>query len=146
MTQKHGLVATERTVILGCINESIMSKIKEVITLCYSALVRPHLRPSVRLQAYHFKGDVNKSILRERVVRIEKGLAKSWEKFVHCQKFVTGLMGEEEAVDLFCVFLQGCQDLMGRNYKKADLSFTKGRCFSSFFFIMKKNDNKSFGS
>lgn len=45
------------------------------IILCYSALVRPHLRPSLQLQASHFKGDVNKSIFRERVVRIVRGLA-----------------------------------------------------------------------
>lgn len=69
------MVATENIVTLGYINKSIMSRIKEVIILCCSALVRPHLRPSVQLQASRFKGDVNKSISGERVVRIVKGLA-----------------------------------------------------------------------
>lgn len=69
------LVATESIATLGCVIKSIGSRIKEVIMLYYSAVIRPHLRPSVQLQASPFKGNVNKSIFRERVVRTVKGLA-----------------------------------------------------------------------
>lgn len=104
MSQKHTLVPTESLVTSGCVNERVVSRIKQVIISCYSAWTRPHLRPSVQLQALHFKGDVNKTMSRGRVVRIVKGLANPRRSLSTASHSLLGSWGKG-SLDLFCIYV-----------------------------------------
>lgn len=106
MSQKHSLVPEESLVTLGCINKSIKSRIKEVIIMWYSALVRPRLRPYVQLRASHFKGDVNKSISRERVLRIEKGLSNPRRNLSTVSNSLMGSCGRGSYRFVLCISLR----------------------------------------
>lgn len=91
MSQTCGLVATAGIGTLGCINKSIMCRIKEVITLCYSALGRPHRMPSVQLGAPDFK----KAYPEKRDENSER-TGKFQKKRVYHQRIITGLMGKRK--------------------------------------------------
>lgn len=123
VSQKHGLVATESTVTLGCINKGIMSRMKGVIILYYSALVRPRLRTSLFSAGITLQGRCQWKYMQRKSGENSEGTGKSREM---CPLSANHdwAHGEEEAADVFCVWLQGLWDLMGESERKADLGST----------------------
>lgn len=107
MRQKCGLVATKSTVALGCVHENIMSRIKEVIILCHSTLVRPYQGPSVQLWAPHFKGRCQQKYIQRKSENSRAGGGVGdWQipgEICPLPASHYWAHGEEEAVDLFCV-------------------------------------------
>lgn len=58
MSRHCVLVAKKATVILGYIRKNVASRLKEVILLLYSALLRPHLEYSIQFRAPQYERDM----------------------------------------------------------------------------------------
>jgi len=55
MSQQRVLAAQQAKHILGCIERSVASRLREVILPLYVALIRPHLQPCVQLWGPQYK-------------------------------------------------------------------------------------------
>lgn len=75
-SQQCHSTAKKASVILGCINRSVLYKIHEVILLLYLALARSQLEHSVQFWALHFKKDVDQlERVQKKAARMSRGLA-----------------------------------------------------------------------
>ena len=57
-SQQSAAVVMKANWILGCIHRGITSRDRDIITLLYSALVKPHMSYSVHLWSAQFRKDV----------------------------------------------------------------------------------------
>lgn len=73
MSQQHALVAKEANGILGCIMQSMASRLTEVNPPLYFALVRPHLESNVLFWAPQYKSDMLEKV-QPRVTTLIKVL------------------------------------------------------------------------
>lgn len=75
-SQQCHSTAKKASVILGCINRSVLYKIHEVILLLYLALARSQLEHSVQFWALRFKKDVDQlERVQKKAARMSRGLA-----------------------------------------------------------------------
>jgi len=66
VSQQRALGAKECSRILGCLRRSVSSRLREVILLLYSALVRPHMDYSVQFWTSQYERD---GVTGERVAK-----------------------------------------------------------------------------
>ena len=72
MSQQCDVATKKENIILGCLNQSIVSKFCKV--LVYSALIRPHLEYCIPFWTPHFKKDAEKlEQVQRRVTRMIRG-------------------------------------------------------------------------
>ncbi|KAK4830801.1 LOW QUALITY PROTEIN: hypothetical protein QYF61_013730 [Mycteria americana] len=76
MSQQRALAAKRANGVLGCITQSIASRLREVALLLYSALVRPHLKYCVQFWASLYNRDID---ILERVQQTDTKMMKGLE-------------------------------------------------------------------
>ena len=59
MRQQHALAAQQANCIPGCIKRSTASRLREVILLLYSVLVRPHLEYCIHMWSPQYRRDMD---------------------------------------------------------------------------------------
>ena len=74
MSRKSTLVTKKANGILGCIKKSMVSRLREVIFLIYSVLVRPRLDYFVQFWALQFKKDRDLPGVQRWATKMIKGL------------------------------------------------------------------------